>query len=85
MKHTKKITKYNGTHKELTTEIGDLYYDSLAELLDLLSDKIKNDGDADKQRGRVKLAHELHSCSDHLLEASKHIDKAWKICKPFMK
>ncbi len=84
MKHSKNIKNYKGTLEELAVETGDLYYDSLADLLKLLSEKINKDGDADYNRGRVKLAKELHQCAEHLSKASKNIDKAWDICKPFM-
>ena len=36
MKHTNTVTIYPGTASELTNEIGDLYYDALANHLHLL-------------------------------------------------
>ena len=85
MKHTKKVKNYSESHETLAESIGDLYYDSLADFLLLLADKMHRDGEADKDRGRVKLAKELFACSRKLQEAAKHIDIAWDICKPYVR
>ncbi len=85
MKHTKQVKNYSESHETLAESIGDLYYDSLADFLRLLADKMYRDGEADKGRGRVKLAAELLACGQTLREAAKHIDIAWKICKPYMR
>ena len=83
-KHTDHIKSYPGSHKELAENLGDLYYDSLADFLQQLSEKMKQDGDADNRRGRPELAAELLACSQHLQEAAKHIDTAWAICRPYI-
>lgn len=85
MIHKSEIENFSGTMAQLAEEIGDLKYDALAEFFELLSDKIKRDGDKDKSRGRIKLAKHLHDCSENLLECKKSIDKAWVICEPYTK
>ncbi len=84
MIHKTDIEKYEGSMKKLCEDIGDLQYDSLAELFGLLSDKISNDGLKDRNRNRIKLASCLENTSNLLQEAKKEIDKAWKICEPYM-
>ena len=70
---------------ELAEEIGNLKYDALSNFLYLLAEKIKKDGEKDKNRNRVKLAKNLQDCSTKLLESKESIDKAWVICKPYTK
>ncbi len=82
MKHKSKIKGF--THKELAENIGDLYYDSLTDLLNEISDKILKDSKVDLHKGRLKLAHELSEASDNIKKSSKNIKKAWRICKPFI-
>ncbi len=84
MIHEVSIKKYKGTLKDLSTDIGDLRYDALAEFLDLLSHKIQDDAQQDKERGRIKLAKELHHCAEQLKSAKLSIDRAWEISEPFM-
>ncbi|WP_281615766.1 hypothetical protein [Flammeovirga sp. SubArs3] len=84
MKHETELKSYKGTLEQLSQELGDLTYDSLALFLDALSKKINMDGDADFQRNRVQLSKYLHQASKDLENASKEIDKAWKICEPYM-
>ena len=83
-KHTQWIKNCEITPEELAESMGDLFYDSLADYLRLLSQKIKHDGSKDQQRGRVKLALALDNASYHLRQASDEIDKAWEICKPYL-
>jgi hypothetical protein len=84
-KHTQNIKSIEIDNETLAKEIGDLYYDSLAEFLTALSKKLALDGDADAARGRKKLASHLHEAAKHIAEASVHMDKAWDICAPFVK
>lgn len=83
MKHTDKVKNYNGSHQKLAEEIGDLYYDALADFLQLLSEKIQTDAQADSDRGRQKLAKQLFACSKNLEESARLIDTAWEICEPY--
>jgi hypothetical protein len=84
MKHKHDVENYNGTKQQLAEEVGNLFYDSLAEFLKLLYEKIEKDSKADEARGRVKLAANLHECAIKLKGASGDISKAWKICEPYM-
>lgn len=70
--------------KVLAEMIGDLHYESLAELFKHLSNKILKDGTNDLRKNKDRLASELYSVSGNLSEAYKGIKKAWQISKPFM-
>jgi hypothetical protein len=76
MKHATEVT-YAGGFQQLTTDLAKLRYDALAVLLELLAQKIRQDGDADLGRNRPKLAGHLHN-------AAEEIAQAWQVCKPFM-
>jgi hypothetical protein len=83
-KHKKELSNYNGTFKQIATELGDLTYDSLSLFLNELSLKLLKDGEADHDRGRLKLSKCLKDAASDIKSASGSIDKAWEICKPFM-
>ena len=83
-KHTQTIKSLDIDNKKLAQEIGDLYYDSLADFLKELANKLKEDATADQNRGRKKLATNLFNASNHIEQASKEIDTAWNICKPYV-
>ncbi|MEO1300380.1 MAG: hypothetical protein AAFW75_32360 [Cyanobacteria bacterium J06636_16] len=85
MKHTRQVEAHNGSHESLAEDLGNIYYDSLADFLRLLAEKIQKDGQADYNRGRKKLAQALFSCSETVAEAAQYIDEAWTICEPYMK
>lgn len=85
MIHKDTIENYSGTMEELAEEIGNLKCDALSEFLNLLAKKIEKDGDKDKSRNRIKLANNLHNCSNKLKECKESIDKAWIICEPYTK
>lgn len=78
------IENYKGSKKQLVEDIGNLRYDSLAEFLQLLSDKIQSDGEKDHSKKRYQLATTLFECAKKLKESKTAIEKAWKICKPYM-
>lgn len=82
MKHTHTINNYHGTMEQLAEEIGDLFYDSLADFLHLLSEKLHRDANADLARQRFKLGGHLKECSLHLERASHEIQRAWTLCEP---
>ena len=84
-KHETHLTTYKGSFEELAQELGDLTYDSLADFLSCLSEKLAKDAVADEGRNRVKLANCLRNASENLQVASSEIEKAWDICEPFMK
>lgn len=85
MIHKDRVENYEGTMQNLVEDIGDLKYNALAEFLNLLSQKIENDGIKDAERKRFQLAKQLQNCADNLKEAKITIDKAWKISEPYMK
>lgn len=82
-KHAAALSNYNGNMEQLAEELGDLFYDSLADFLHLFSEKMRRDAESDAWRKRPKLAGHLLACSQHLQQASTEINKAWKICKPY--
>jgi len=84
-KHKKFVEKYDGDLQGLATDIGDLHYESLSELLKHLKIKLNIDGNKDHQGGRKKLALALYRAAEAIEEAEKHISEAWRISKPFMK
>lgn len=85
MIHQKTVEKYDGSLENLADDIGNLTYDSLARFLELLSEKLKKDGDADLARDRKKLAATLHQSSTLLAKATIEIEEAWRISAPYMK
>jgi hypothetical protein len=84
-KHTKTVKGIDLDNKELGVRVGDLYYDSLVEFLEALSQKLYEDGIADKNRGREKLSNSLFQASKDIRKASESIDTAWDICEPYVK
>ena len=71
--------------KEVAEAIGDLHYETLAELIDQLSKKISLDGLKDETHGRVELAANLFMVAGHLAKAHVFASWAYEISKPFMK
>lgn len=67
---------------ELVEKMKDLYYDALAELVEDLANEISEDAEADRGRGRVKLATALEESVDHLKNAAKSLQRAWDHCRP---
>ena len=84
-KHTEQPKDIELSHQEIAQRMGDLYYDSLADFLNELSQKIKQDAEADNQRNRLKLSEELYASADLLASAAEHIQNAWEICEPFVR
>lgn len=82
MKHTKTLPAYPDTQEQLAEDLGNLYYDALAEFLTLFAAKMARDAAADRGRGRPKLAAELEACAGHLDAAARRIETAWAICSP---
>jgi len=84
MTHRDAVQNYTGTLAELAEDIGNLRYDALAELLQLLSVKIGQDGQKDAGRGRAQLAAALQDSAKELAASAGHIERAWRVAKPFM-
>lgn len=71
--------------KQLAEMIGDLHYESFAQLLEHLSDKLLKDYRTDTEAGRKQLGLCLFDASVDLKCSSRFIHRAWQISKPFMK
>lgn len=71
--------------KVLAEAIGDLHYETLAELLSRLYDKLYTDAAMDHQAHRFSLAGKLNCAAVEIRHAGYFIEEAWKISKPFMK
>ena len=83
-KHLDHIENIPYCMEELVEKIGDLRYDTLSDMLQLLSDKIERDAKKDMDGGRSQLALELKTCSINLKKCKTNINSAWKISKPYM-
>jgi len=70
--------------KELANMIGDLHYETLAELFGHLSRKIFTDAKKDKEAKRIALAGILYELNYVLNGCRNLAERAWKISKPFM-
>ena len=71
--------------KALAEMIGDLHYETLAELLAHLADKLYNDAKKDSAAGRIQLSNKLYNAAECVAQSDHVISEAWEICKPFMK
>ncbi len=80
-KHTIKPKGVTLSNSQLASNIGDMYYDTLSELLLKLSQKLEIDAKADKDRGRERLADNLQKASVSIEQASSFVQKAWSNCE----
>ena len=83
-KHPLEIEGF-GSLDELAEEVGNLRYDKTRDFLSSLADDIKRQADADKGRGRLQLAEKLYQTAERLYSARDEMERAWKICEPYMK
>jgi hypothetical protein len=67
---------------ELGRQLAGMRYDALATVLQALGAKLLQDGDADRDRSRVKLSGSLYGAAFDVNSASEDITDAWKICEP---
>lgn len=81
--HKKEIAAITNM-KVLAEMIGDLHYETLADLLMHLEHKIQLDSEKDAGKGRTKLANALCQAAHSLYESSVYILSAASISKPFM-
>lgn len=81
--HSKEVAGISDM-KVLAEMIGDLHYESLAEFLAQLSNKLRLDALRDRVGGRVELSTQLRYASGDIYNSSQCINEAWQICKPFM-
>lgn len=84
MQHKASIKNYEQDFERLAEEIGDLRYDSLAEFLELLAKKLKEDAGKDRDRGRRQLSEFLYEAKGSIAKAADSISVAWRICEPYM-
>jgi hypothetical protein len=70
--------------KVVAEAIGDLNYETLAELLYHLSDKLNSDSNTDYEGGRYKISQELNEASHKMHFVARRIELVWQISKPFM-
>jgi hypothetical protein len=82
MEHATKLER--GTFYELAEELGNLRYDALAEFLEKLAAKIKNDSLKDAGRGRPQLADKLLEVSSLLSQSSRDMDWIWQLCLKYV-
>lgn len=80
-KHTSTVKGIGFDNRELAKRVGDLYYDDLAFFLEELSKKIKLDANADRERGRRKLADALDTCASHIAQSLEPMEQAWRVCE----
>lgn len=66
MKHQKTIEKYAGTLPELGEDIGNLDYDALVELFDVLTKKFEKDSAHDLGLKHIQVAEKLDNISKAL-------------------
>jgi hypothetical protein len=82
MNHAKTIKGYSSL-SQLAEEIGNLRYDKLTEFLGDLAAKIHKDSQADKGRGRPKLAELLAATSKELTDATIQASLVWHLVLPY--
>lgn len=70
--------------KQLAEMIGDLHYETLAELFKEIGLKLARDAGNDCNNGRTELGMNLLDASLSTIKTYHSIMNAWKISKPFM-
>lgn len=84
MKHKVWLPDGSMTVEQLAVALGDLRYDSLADFLAALGQKIQQDGEQDASRNRHKLAEQLKLASQQLTQSAQHIQEVWEISCPYL-
>lgn len=85
MKHPTKINNYKGSLEDLAKEIVNLRYDAVIYFLNCLQKEFIKEAENDHSKGRKKLAFELQFVAGSLSRSCYYLEKAWNICKPFIK
>ena len=80
-KHTLKPKGVTLSNDALATNIADMYYDTLGDLLYALSQKLELDAKADDARGRKRLADNLQAAATYIEHASISVQRAWGNCE----
>lgn len=68
----------NPDMEQLAEELGDLSYDSLADFLHLLGEKILRASNTNMQNNHPELAGHLMACSKYMEQASSEMLRAWQ-------
>lgn len=84
MKHQTQINGFESL-EVLAEQIGNLRYDALIEFMTGLEKKLMRDSLADNERGRPMLSMHLHRARYSIGEARVEMERAWKICEPYMR
>lgn len=84
MKHAKNIDLYTWSLEELAEDIGDLDYDTLAQLFDLLKDKFHKDSLHDLELEHPKVAKHLKNISQWLAKLlEEDVQRLADLCRPY--
>ncbi len=83
MEHKDYIKHYAGSVEDLTEELGNLRYDTLANFLEMLAAKLERDSAKNIAKDRLKLAEHLKDAHQCIKEASWNIAKAWVVAEPY--
>lgn len=81
-KHTLKVKGVGLELDVLADRMSDLYYDSLSSFLTYFSWKLEKDAQADRERGREKLALLLHETAQQIQNSAKVMRDAFYVVKP---
>jgi hypothetical protein len=81
MKHETEVKKYNGSTHELAEDIGNLRYDSLAQLLFKLSVKLEQDGITNIYNKKKELSAQLLFASSCLEDACDYINDVYLLIR----
>lgn len=80
------LTKHGDSFDEdLPRRLANLRYDVLADFLREFASELLVDNVKDKRRGREELARQLLKSANRTFKVARSIEKAWKICDPYMK
>lgn len=84
MKHKKTIEKYDWSLHELWEDIGDLDYDALVDLFDILTKKFKKDSLHDLELNHPEVSERLMNISKALAEVlKKEMKPLANICRGY--
>lgn len=84
MKHPDHVPGWGGSLEDLARAVIQMRYDKVAEFMDALARCLYEDQEADRKRGRKKLAGWLLLAAHDLGHVKRCINRAWTICQPRM-
>ena len=85
IRHPDKVEGWEGSLEELAKAVGNMRYDKVSEFIEALGEDIKRQAAGDKKKNKNKLAKNLIRVYNRLRNVKEEMDKAWKICEPYMK